>query len=404
MEQNNKKTSAFSKIRKNFYKQSSELDKKERRKIIFIALGLFLSATALLLTATLIEASGKGKYVYIYGDYEQSIKNDACFYEEVQLIDMNALANYCGISKEEANYIVTFSVNNTYVSLENGSNIAIVNGIKKEMPAAAQIKNGYCLVPVSIVNDIIFGVTINAGKKSASITKQEAMYIIDKNPKIEYVTDVSQYLEYINSKDEYIYTLVNKVEGNFVDKDFEPDSLVQIPQEYLHEYKHGKEIKLYSITLQALSAMLEDMAGAGINDILVQSAYRTHDYQNMLFENYVNDEINNGHTREEAEALANKYSALPKHSEHRTGLCVDFTTNSIHGVVDDIFETTQAFAWLKENSWKYGFVLRYAAEKESKTGYVYESWHYRFVGFEAASIMYQTGLCYEEYLEIFGAK
>ena len=80
-----------------------------------------------------------------------------------------------------------------------------------------------------------------------------------------------------------------------------------------------------------------------------------------------------------------------------------FMTRSMNSL-DNSFENTEAFAWLKENSWKYGFVLRYATEKESKTGYVYESWHYRFVGFEAASIMYQTGLCYEEYLEIFGVK
>jgi D-alanyl-D-alanine carboxypeptidase len=83
---------------------------------------------------------------------------------------------------------------------------------------------------------------------------------------------------------------------------------------------------------------------------------------------------------------------------------VDFTTNSIGGAVDDVFETTEAFSWLKENSWKYGFVLRYPEEKENITGYVYESWHYRFVGLEVASIMHQTGLCYEEYLEVFGAK
>ena len=401
MEQNNKKPSAFSKIRKNFYKQSSELDKKERIKIIFIALGLFLSATALLLTATLIEASGKGKYVYIYGDYEQSIKNDACFYEEVQLIDMNALANYCGISKEEANYIVTFSVNNTYVSLENGSNIAIVNGIKKEMPTAAQIKNGYSLIPLSTANEILFGVQINVDKKSANISKvNEIMYIFDKNPSVEYAPDISQYADYIHSNDPYIFTLLNK--QNPADKDFpeDKDSLLEIPA----EYRKSDTIYLHKIALNALIPMMNEMFAQNINDVFVTSAYRRYDKQKQLFDNYVQKYMtNNGWSYDKAYAEVLKDTALPGQSEHQTGLCVDFMTRSMNSL-DNSFENTEAFAWLKENSWKYGFVLRYAAEKESKTGYVYESWHYRFVGFEAASIMYQTGLCYEEYLEIFGVK
>ena len=102
------------------------------------------------------------------------------------------------------------------------------------------------------------------------------------------------------------------------------------------------------------------------------------------------------------EALANKYSARPEHSEHRTGLAVDFTTKSIYGVVDDVFETTTVSDWLKENAWKYGFILRYPKDKIDITGYQHESWHYRFVGLEVASIIYQTGICYEEYLEYFG--
>lgn len=398
MEQNNKKTPAFSKIRKDFYKQSKELDKKERNKIIVFALGIFLLAAVLLLTATLIETSGKGKYVYVYGDYEQSIKNDACFTDGVQLIDMNALANYSGFSKEESNYVTTYSINGTYVSFENNSKIATVNGIQKEMPAFAQIKNGYCLVPVSTAKEILFGIDISADERSATVSKtNENMYIYDKNPKIEYVTDQSAYLESIKSKDEYIYTLVNK--QNPADKSFpeDKDSLLEIPA----EYRKPDTIYLHKIALNALIAMMNDMFEEGINDVFVTSAYRRYDKQQQLFDSYVEKYMtNNGWSYDKAYAEVLKDTALPGQSEHQTGLCVDFMTHSMNSL-DNSFENTEAFEWLKDNSWKYGFVLRYAADKESITGYVYESWHYRFVGFEAASIMYQTGLCYEEYLEIF---
>ena len=401
MEQNNKNISSFAKIRREFYKQVEEKDKKEKRKFILCGLALFLLAAVILLTATLIEASGKGRYVYVYGDYEQSIKNDACFYEEVQLIDMNALANYCGISKEETSYVTTYSINNTYVIFENNSNIATVNGIKKEMPTAAQIKNGYCLIPISTATEILFGVQINVDKKSAIVSKMnEIMYIFDKNPKVEYPTDISQYIDYINSTDPYIFTLLNK--QNPADKDFpeDKDSLLEIPA----EYRKSDTIYLHKIALNALIPMMDEMFAQEINDVFVTSAYRRYDKQQQLFDSYVQKYItNNGWSYDKAYAEVLKDTALPGQSEHQTGLCVDFMTRSMNSL-DNSFENTEAFAWLKENSWKYGFVLRYAAEKESKTGYVYESWHYRFVGFEAASIIYQTGVCSEEYLEIFGVK
>ncbi len=397
MEQRNKNTSSYSKIRQKFYKRIKEIEKKEKRRTITLALGSLLLASILLFASALIETSGKGKYIYVYGDYEQSISTDLCFDGDVQLIDLNALANYCGFDKEEANYVATFRVNNTYISIENGSKIATINGINKEMPAKAQIKNGYCLIPLSTALDTFYGLQFDKNEKSATVTATKNMYIIDKNPKIEYATDISRYLEYISSTDEYIYILLNK--QNPIDEEFEPADLVVIPEAYSRK---DMTIKLHNVALQALEAMINDMNENGITDVHVQSAYRTHSYQDMLFNLYIEREMEKGLTREEATANANKYSAKAEYSEHRTGLCVDFSTKSIGGAVDDVFETTEAFTWLKENSWKYGFIMRYPEDKENITGYMYESWHYRFVGLEVASIMHQTGICYEEYLEIFG--
>ena len=39
---------------------------------------------------------------------------------------------------------------------------------------------------------------------------------------------------------------------------------------------------------------------------------------------------------------------------------------------------------LSENSYKYGFILRYPKGKEDITGYNYEAWHYRYVGKDLA--------------------
>ena len=51
-----------------------------------------------------------------------------------------------------------------------------------------------------------------------------------------------------------------------------------------------------------------------------------------------------------------------------------------------------------ENSWKYGFVLRYPNDKSHITGIYYEPWHYRYVGKDAAKEMFERDVCFEEYL------
>ena len=53
---------------------------------------------------------------------------------------------------------------------------------------------------------------------------------------------------------------------------------------------------------------------------------------------------------------------------------------------------------MMENSYKYGFILRFPAGKEEITGYIYEPWHIRYVGQQEAKKIYASGLAFEEYL------
>lgn len=67
--------------------------------------------------------------------------------------------------------------------------------------------------------------------------------------------------------------------------------------------------------------------------------------------------------------------------------------------VNNSFEDTKEFNWLKQNAEKYGFILRYPKEKESITKMTYEPWHWRYVGEENAKKMKSLGLCLEEYID-----
>ena len=68
------------------------------------------------------------------------------------------------------------------------------------------------------------------------------------------------------------------------------------------------------------------------------------------------------------------------------------------GAADTAFGDTSEAKWLAENAHRFGFILRYPADKTGITGVQYEPWHFRFVGREAATEIYEQGLCLEEYI------
>lgn len=93
---------------------------------------------------------------------------------------------------------------------------------------------------------------------------------------------------------------------------------------------------------------------------------------------------------------ADSFVAKPGQSEHQAGLAVDVASKSGTGTR---FPTTREFAWLRANSYAYGFVLRYPDGKTDVTGYHYEPWHYRYVGVGAAAAFGpNSNLTLEEYL------
>ena len=174
-----------------------------------------------------------------------------------------------------------------------------------------------------------------------------------------------------------LMVLVNKL--NRLQSNYVPHDLEQISLNYATNNKFlRKEAK------ENFEKLSSDAKKIGYSIIAV-SAYRDYDYQENLFNNYV---------KEKGENYALKCSAKAGHSEHQTGLSVDVMgSNNDY----DQFEKSKEFDWMKNNSYKYGFILRYPKGKEYITGFKYEPWHYRYVGNDIASIIYTEGITLEEY-------
>lgn len=69
--------------------------------------------------------------------------------------------------------------------------------------------------------------------------------------------------------------------------------------------------------------------------------------------------------------------AIPGFSEHHSGRAIDIHAKG-HPVLEEAFERTEQFAWLLENSNRFGFRLSYP--KGNSTGIIYEPWHWFFAG------------------------
>ena len=142
-----------------------------------------------------------------------------------------------------------------------------------------------------------------------------------------------------------------------------------------------------------LIQMLKDAKKSRVGDLWVQSAYRSTERQEELFNNKVAEYISYGFSKEEAEERTLEYINKANTSEHNIGLAVDFN------YINKEFEKSKAFLWLQENAENYGFVLRYKKEKEEITKVSYEPWHWRYVGVEHAKKMNELDMCLEEYVD-----
>lgn len=168
----------------------------------------------------------------------------------------------------------------------------------------------------------------------------------------------------------------------------------KMPDDYQIQLESIDQYRSFDVrAIQHLIQMINDIRYAGISNIWIQSAYRKPEDQQTLFENQVQAYIYQGYNEKTARELTEKIINKPWHSEHNLGLAVDFN------YVNREFENTEAFQWLQENAQDYGFILRYAEEKEDITKVSYEPWHWRYVGKEHAKKMKSQNLCLEEYIE-----
>ena len=132
----------------------------------------------------------------------------------------------------------------------------------------------------------------------------------------------------------------------------------------------------------------------------LRASFRTSDAQAEVYEQALAALIDQGMSREWAEQVLQKQEEKPGLSEHQLGLAVDLFEEGSELAPEEQGDTF-TLRWLRENAWRYGFVLRYPEGKSEQTGKDYRPWHFRYVGVSAAAQMHELDLTLEEYVRMF---
>jgi D-alanyl-D-alanine carboxypeptidase len=149
-----------------------------------------------------------------------------------------------------------------------------------------------------------------------------------------------------------------------------------------------------TLRAEVAAAVVEMFAAGeaeGAGAFQVQSAYRSYATQ---------VEVYGGYVQREGQAAADAQSARPGFSEHQTGLAVDISPVPLSCPLKACFGDTPQGRWLADNAWRFGFLLRYPADKVEITGFMFEPWHFRYIGTELSTEMHEIGVTTLE--EFFG--
>ncbi len=427
-----------------------ELEKKLRIRRLgrMIAFHFRVMLVTFLVTTVVVGAFGychfwvdDAKYsrsvTYTYGTEKiSSVSGDTAYVDGVLCIDLIRVARlfefYTVGDSDRVTFVVPDEVTEQHISVIPGSLYAEINGNPMLLSVPSRYEEGELWVSSEIMENFEQGVSFTATKKAVQVNKvrstdEEGNYIKDAEGNYEYEPVVLSYkplsvieapdlsviygdeslgiglgtmvtfnseLEgfehYMNPSDSTEYlTLVNK--QNLLPKDHIPEGLTDVAG----TDADGEAVQLRLFAARALEALLTEMKTVGYENIEVTQGYLSYQAQLDRFNGYVAEEMAKGNSENEAMRLVLEYCPAPATDEHQTGLAADISEK---GSDETAFASSEAYLWLKDNAWKFGFIQRYPDGKEDITGYGFDPCHYRYVGRYAAEKIYKKGVTFEEYL------
>lgn len=190
--------------------------------------------------------------------------------------------------------------------------------------------------------------------------------------------------QHSTAKADSLWVVINKARK--LPSDYAPAGL-SAPSIKLRLPSSDPEMSLRHDSGAALAQLFEAAKAKNLQ-LMLASGYRSYDAQQTV---YISEVVSNGQSQ------ADKESARPGYSEHQSGLAADIEPADRSCELQLCFADTTEGKWLDQNSYKFGYVIRYQKNHEQLTGYAYEPWHIRFVGKELAAELHKSNTTMEQF-------
>ncbi len=311
-----------------------------------------------------------------------------------------------------------------YVTFTKASQNCLINGILFKMSASAYVNENEVYVPIDIFEQYYPGLSVSLDEEkmiyslafdkdsSSKAFTVKSICAIDglfqnseqaedrlsgvSVTELSFVSDLSGHEQYMNPYDCYQYlVLVNR--SHALAPSNIPSNLCKVRDSNI-----PITVKLRLDAQMSLEAMLKEARANGIMTLTVTNAYKSYGTINTEFYAEVTKKMNSDRSlsKADAEAAVSEYKTRAGYDEYQTGLSCTVLN---YGKNAEDFKQSAEFAWLKENAWKFGYILRYPEGKEEITGYDYSAVRYRYVGRYHAEKITNLGMCLEEYVEYVDA-
>lgn len=388
--------------------------------LVMFAGMLALSAGLFYVNLVKYEISARRDFSYKVGgasaqtvDYDSMMRGGHLYVPLTPIIDLCEMA----VTGDTAELRYISRDAEEHVKFIVGSTQVFINGVEERLSAAPYLDGEDLYIPYDFFSSYVSGISVLYDQEKQAVTvaqipveegsteMQSLRFTIrsdaplvgldeynefGETSPVEFLSDLSLYEEFMNPKDRDAYLLLVNAE-------------YPLPQAYVPETVQISDIRhdgrpwqyLDFVAERAAHAMIMELAANGFPDVNILLGYRSYSKQRYFYDNTVADYMKTM-TEEQAKVAASSVAQVAGANPQQTGYSM-----IMHNQEDDYstaFSRDPAYAWLLENCWKFGFIIRYPADKTAETGMAFQPYFFTYVGRYHAMRIMEQGLSMEEYI------
>lgn len=168
----------------------------------------------------------------------------------------------------------------------------------------------------------------------------------------------------------------------YLNEDYKPDNLVNINLQTAYSGHKATE-ETVNAYYEMHAAIKEELGSI----LMVNASYRSYKDQQTRYNQYKMTSVE----------FANTYCERAGHSEHQLGIALDLVSKYKTEITEEEYE------WLKNNSYKYGFIIRYPKDKYKITKHIEDN-HFTYVGKTIAKVIHDENITLDEYYAYYIAQ